>query len=75
MLGQLSPELQAVIADTLQQPGERMTVRERLVEAFVGGGFIVAVIAVWLLAPPHGFGITAAAVCFVVLVAALVHLV
>ncbi len=71
MLGQLSPELQAVIADTLQQPGERMTVRERLVEAFVGGGFIVAVIAVWLVAPPHGFGITAAAVCFIVLVAAL----
>jgi len=71
MLGQLSPELQAVIADTLQQPGERMTVRERLVEAFVGGGFIVAVIAVWLLAPPHSFGITAAAVCFIVLVAAL----
>jgi signal transduction histidine kinase/ActR/RegA family two-component response regulator len=71
MLGQLSPELQAVIADTLQQPGARMTVRERLVEAVVGGGFIVAVIAVWLLAPPHGFGITAAPVCFIVLVAAL----
>jgi signal transduction histidine kinase/CheY-like chemotaxis protein len=71
MLGQLSPELQAVTADTLQQPGARMTVRERLVETFVGGGFIVAVIAVWLLAPPHGFGITAAAVCFIVLVAAL----
>jgi signal transduction histidine kinase/CheY-like chemotaxis protein len=71
MLGQLSPELQAVIADTLQQPGARMTVRERLVEAVVGGGFIVSVIAVWLLAPPHGFGITAAAVCFIVLVAAL----
>jgi signal transduction histidine kinase/FixJ family two-component response regulator len=71
MLGQLSLELQAVIADTLQEPGARMTVRERLVEALVGGGFIVAVCAVWALAPPHGFGTTAAIACFVVLVAAL----
>jgi hypothetical protein len=71
MLGQLSLELQAVIADTLQEPGARMTVRERLVEALVGGGFIAAVAGVWLLAPPHGFGLTAAVACFVVLVAAL----
>ena len=71
MLGQLSLELQAVIADALQQPGARMTVRERLVEALVGGGFIAAVAGVWLLAPPHGFGLTAAVACFVVLVAAL----
>ncbi|MGA2755758.1 MAG: ATP-binding protein [Solirubrobacteraceae bacterium] len=71
MLGQLSLELQAVIADTLQEPGARMTVRERLVEALVGGGFIAAVLGVWALAPPHGFGMTAAIACFVVLVAAL----
>ncbi len=71
MLGQLSLELQAVIADTLQEPGARMTVRERLVEALVGGGFIAAVVGVWALTPPHGFGMTAAIACFVVLVAAL----
>jgi signal transduction histidine kinase/ActR/RegA family two-component response regulator len=71
MLGQLSLELQAVIADTLQQPGARMTVRERLVEAIVATGFFAAVAGVWLLAPPHAFGLTAAVVCFVVLVAAL----
>jgi signal transduction histidine kinase/CheY-like chemotaxis protein len=71
MLGQLSLELQAVLADTLQQPGARMTVRERAVEAFVGGGFVAAVIGVWVLAPPHAYGVTAALVCFVALVVAL----
>ena len=71
MLGQLSLELQAAIADTLAQPGARMTARERLVEALVGGAFILAVVAVWLLAPPHGFDVGSALICFVVLVAAL----
>jgi signal transduction histidine kinase/ActR/RegA family two-component response regulator len=71
MLGQLSLELQAAIADTLAQPGARMTVRERLVEALVGGAFILAVVAVWLLAPPHAFDVGSALICFVVLVAAL----
>jgi signal transduction histidine kinase/FixJ family two-component response regulator len=71
MLGQLSLELQAAIADTLAQPGARMTVRERLVEALVGGAFILAVVAVWLLAPPHAFDAGSALICFVVLVATL----
>jgi len=71
MLGQLSLELQAVIADTLQEPGAKMTARERLVEAIVGGSFIATVACIWLLDPPHTFDLTAAAVCFVVLVAAL----
>jgi signal transduction histidine kinase/ActR/RegA family two-component response regulator len=71
MLGQLSLELQAVIADTLQEPGARMTARERLVEAIVSAGFVAAVIGIWLLAPPHAYDLTPAVVCFVVLVAAL----
>jgi signal transduction histidine kinase/ActR/RegA family two-component response regulator len=71
MLGQLSLELQAVIADTLQEPGATMTVRERLVEALVGGGFVAAVAGVWLLAPPHAYAVLPALICFVVLVAAL----
>jgi signal transduction histidine kinase/FixJ family two-component response regulator len=71
MLGQLSLELQAAIADTIAQPGTRMTARERLVEALVGGVFVLAVAAVWLLAPPHGFDAGSALICFVVLVAAL----
>jgi len=71
MLGPLSLELQAVTADTLQQPGARMTGRERLVEAIVGSGFVAALVGLWLATPPHAFGITAAAACFVVLVAAL----
>ncbi|MGD1051922.1 MAG: ATP-binding protein [Solirubrobacteraceae bacterium] len=71
MLGQLSQELQAAIADTLAQPGARMTRRERLVEALVGGTFILAVAGVWLLAPPHAFDVGSALICFVVLVAAL----
>jgi signal transduction histidine kinase/FixJ family two-component response regulator len=71
MLGQLSLELQAAIADTLAQPGARMTTRERVVEALVGGAFILAVAGVWLLAPPHAFDVGSALICFVVLVAAL----
>ena len=71
MLGQLSLELQAVIADTLQEPGARMTARERLVEAIVSAGFVAAVIGIWLLAPPTAYDLTPAVVCFVVLIAAL----
>jgi signal transduction histidine kinase/CheY-like chemotaxis protein len=48
-----------------------MTVRERLVEGIVGGGFVAAVVGLWLLAPPHASTVTSAAICFVVLVAAL----
>ena len=48
-----------------------MTVRERLVEALVGGAFILAEVGVWLLAPPHGFDAASALICFVVLVVAL----
>jgi len=71
MLGQLSVELQTVVADPLQEPGARMTVRERLVEAVIGGGFIVAVAGLWLRSPPHAFAVVPAIVCFVVLAAAL----
>jgi signal transduction histidine kinase/ActR/RegA family two-component response regulator len=71
MLGQLSLELQAVIADTLQEPGAQMTARERLVEILVGGCFLIAVLLILVLDPPHAFGVTAGAICFVVLVAAL----
>jgi signal transduction histidine kinase/ActR/RegA family two-component response regulator len=71
MLGQLSLELQAVIADTLQEPSAQMTARERLVEILVGGCFLIAVLLILVLDPPHAFAVTAGAICFVVLVAAL----
>jgi signal transduction histidine kinase/CheY-like chemotaxis protein len=71
MLGQLSLELQAVIADTLQEPGAKMTARERLVEILVGGCFLIAVLLILVLDPPHAFGVTAGAICFAVLIAAL----
>ncbi|MGA3362691.1 MAG: ATP-binding protein [Solirubrobacteraceae bacterium] len=67
----MSLELQAVIADTLQEPGAQMTARERLVEILVGGCFLIAVLLILVLDPPHAFAVTAGAICFVVLVAAL----
>ena len=47
-----------------------MTPHERLAEAVVDGAFVVAVAGIWLLRPPHAFGLLAAALCFLVLVLA-----
>jgi signal transduction histidine kinase len=67
MLGKPSLEEQAVIADTLQRPSSTMSARERLGEALVSGGFVVAVALLWHFAPVHAFDLFPAIVSFVVL--------
>jgi len=67
MLTQPSLEEQAVIADTLKRRRSTLTARERLAEGLLGGGFVAAVVLVWLLAPPGGFALLPALVCLVVL--------
>ena len=58
------------MADTLQRPRLTMTPRERVGEAVLTVGFAVAVVALWLAAPPGAFSIAPAAVCFALFVAA-----
>jgi signal transduction histidine kinase/ActR/RegA family two-component response regulator len=70
MLPTLSPEEQAVLADTLQRPRLSMTVRERFAEAILSVGFILAVVLMWLRAPPGHFAVGPAVVCFVLLILA-----
>jgi signal transduction histidine kinase/CheY-like chemotaxis protein len=67
MLTQPSLEEQAVIADTLQRRRSTLTARERLAEGLLGGGFVAAVVLLWLLAPPGRFALVPALVCLVVL--------
>ena len=67
MLTQPSLEEQAVIADTLKRRRSTLTARERLAEGLLGGGFVAAVVLVWLLAPPGRFALLPALVCLVVL--------
>jgi signal transduction histidine kinase/ActR/RegA family two-component response regulator len=70
MLRQPSIEDDVVIAETLQRPRSPMTVRGRIAEGVVGCGFVAAVTALWLLAPPHSFAVAPAAACLLVLVLA-----
>ena len=63
-------EEQELLAATFQLRRSRMTPRERLAEALVGGAFVVAVAGIWWLRAPHAFGLLAAALCFLVLVLA-----
>ena len=58
----------AEIADTLSRPSLPLTNRERISEATAGGGFAIAVAALWLLAPPHAFAVGPALVCVVLLI-------
>jgi signal transduction histidine kinase/CheY-like chemotaxis protein len=67
MLTQPSLEEQAVIADTLKRRRSTLTARERLAESLLGGGFVAAVVLLWLLAPPGRFALLPALVCLVVL--------
>jgi signal transduction histidine kinase/ActR/RegA family two-component response regulator len=71
MLGKPSDEEQAVLAETLQRRSSSLTARERLSESLLGGGFVVAVAALWIAAPPHAFAVAPAAACLLVLVLAL----
>jgi signal transduction histidine kinase/ActR/RegA family two-component response regulator len=71
MLGQPTPEVQAVIADTLARRRSALTARERAAEIVVGGGFGVAVALVWLLRPPHTVSLAQAIICTLVLVVAM----
>jgi putative nucleotidyltransferase with HDIG domain len=61
---------QEALADTYSQYSSRMTSRDRMAEAIVGLGFAAAVVALFLLAPPHGFPALPAAVALVILVLA-----
>jgi signal transduction histidine kinase/ActR/RegA family two-component response regulator len=70
MLPTLSPEEQAVMADTLQRPQLSMTTREGLAEAVLGGGFVLAVVLLWLRAPPGHVTWGPAVVCLVLLILA-----
>ena len=58
------------MADTLQRPRSRMTTRERLAEAVLSGGFVVAAVVLWLKVPPGNFSVGPALVCWLVLVVA-----
>ena len=71
MLGQPTPEVQAVIADTLARRQSALTRRERAAEVVVGGGFAVAVALIWLLRPPHSISVAQAVICTLVLVVAM----
>src|SRR5579863_5924946 len=71
MFRQPTPDEQEVIADTLRRQHSALTTRERAAEVFVGGGFVVAVALLWLLAPPHSIAVAPAVICTVVLVVAM----
>jgi signal transduction histidine kinase/ActR/RegA family two-component response regulator len=71
MMRQPTIESQPVIADTLQRPHSVLTRREQLAEVVATSGFIGAVAAIWLAAPPHAFALVPALVCVVVLVLAM----
>jgi putative nucleotidyltransferase with HDIG domain len=64
-----NPDLvqQEQIAASMQQRGRAMTRRELLAELLVEGSFAVAVVALIVLHPPHGFDLRAALLCTVVL--------
>lgn len=68
----LNPNVQeqAMVADMLHREGTRMTLREILVEALVGVGFVVACAVIWLLDPPGTFAVAPALLCLAVLVVA-----
>ncbi len=63
-------EGQELLAGTLERERNAMTARERLSGAVAGGGFILAVAALWVLEPPGPFPVGTALLCAIVLVAA-----
>jgi signal transduction histidine kinase/FixJ family two-component response regulator len=71
MLPEPSIQEHVVLAETFKRPHSRMTARERLAEAIVGGGFMLAALLLWLRLPPGHFAAAPALVCLLVLVLAL----
>jgi putative nucleotidyltransferase with HDIG domain len=65
----LEPTLedQETLADTFQRQRSRMTMRELVGSALAGGGFALAVGALWVLAPPEQFAVFPSALCVLVL--------
>jgi hypothetical protein len=68
----LNPNLeeQAMVADVLTREGTHITLRESVVEAVVGVGFVAACAVIWLLDPPGAFAPAPALLCLAVLVVA-----
>jgi putative nucleotidyltransferase with HDIG domain len=63
-------EEQTILADTLTRESTRLTLREKLVEVFVGIGYVAACAGIWLLDPPHAFALAPALLCLAVLAVA-----
>jgi putative nucleotidyltransferase with HDIG domain len=60
-------EEQELLADSYRRAGSGLTARERWGELVIGGGFVAAVAAVWVISPPHGFSVVSAVLCMAVL--------
>ena len=71
MLGRPTGGEQALLADTLQRPREALSTRERVAETLSNGGFAVAVVLLWELAPPHMVLLGPAIACVPILVLAM----
>jgi putative nucleotidyltransferase with HDIG domain len=65
-----SLEQQELLADTFRREGAHMPVRERVSEALIAAGFMVAATGIWWLYPPHPFALIPAGLCLVVMVLA-----
>jgi putative nucleotidyltransferase with HDIG domain len=71
---ELTLEDQQTLADTFARARRGMQTRERLAEFIGTATFVAAVVALWIIQPPHGFDLVPALVCTVVLaLAALVR--
>ncbi len=67
---QPSVEEQRLLADTFERAGSGMTRRDKIAEALVGVGFLLAAAALWALRPPHSFDVAPAMLCLAVMVLA-----
>lgn len=68
----LTPNLeeQEALAETLARLKARMPAEERRREALIGVAFVLAVVALWIEAPPGDFDLLPAALCLLVLAVA-----
>src|SRR5438128_5697712 len=68
----LNPTLeeQELLAETFRREASQVTQRELRAETLVGSGFVLAVLALWLIAPWSAVAIVPAALCLVTLVLA-----
>jgi hypothetical protein len=60
-------EEQQLLAESYRRAGARLSARELLGEALVGGGFFVAAAVLWWLQPPGSVAVLPLLVCVVVL--------